>query len=123
GQQKLEAARKLFEEDKFLAALDAADKVKKFYAGVLSGVSNAAPNLAALAVDLIRQIESDPKSMPIIQQAKAAPLAKRLARLDREARKDPSKRLDIYSVLKTLAEKHPKCDAGRSAAARLAEMQ
>lgn len=125
GKQKLDAARKLYEDGKYLAARDAADKVKKLYGGILSGVpgAGAVPNLANLAIALIREIETDPKAIPILQQDKAAPLVKRLARLDREAQRDASKRLDIYQLLQKISEKYPKCDAGQKAADRLIELR
>ncbi len=77
------------------------------------------PNLAIEAAALIHRIESDPRAQSAFQEAKAAKRYRRVPRLERKAKEDASRYLDLYKAIRTIAKRYPDCPTGRECAERL----
>ncbi|MBX3395095.1 MAG: hypothetical protein KF841_06970 [Phycisphaerae bacterium] len=120
GQEALNDARSLYEKKDYVLAIEKARFVQRNYANILGGLSvgGDAPNLATLAVDLIKQIESDPAAKPTLQEEQARPLAKRIERFEKQARTDKSRLLDVYDTCRKLASKFPDCPTAKTCVAR-----
>lgn len=120
GQEMLNEARSLYEKKEFILAIKRARFVQRNYANILGGLSVAgdAPNLATLAVELTKQIESDPAAKPALQEEQARILAKRIERFEKQARSDKARLLDVYDTCKKLASKFPNCPTAKTCVER-----
>jgi len=119
--RQLAEARRSYEVGEYRKALDLAKKTKSRYANILGGIEGAddRPNIARLAIDLIRKIETDPKAVEAIQEFEAAKRFARVTRLEKAAEKNPAKWLDVFKLLDRIAVRYPECPTGRASAKRV----
>lgn len=125
GMQELERAKGLFEEKNYIEARDASVMVQRQYANLFGGINvgENRPNLAQLAKSLITRIERDPGAKAALQEVKARPMAKKIARYDKQVEKDPTRLYDIYETCAKAAKKYPDCETGKSCAARAKKLK
>ncbi|MFH1418800.1 MAG: hypothetical protein ABII12_11020 [Planctomycetota bacterium] len=121
GMSQLAEARRSYEIGEYRKALDVAKKTKSRYANILGGIDGAddRPNIAKLAVELIKKIENDPKAIEAIQEFEAAKRFARVARLEKATEKDPAKWLDLFKLLDRIALRYPECPTGDACAKRV----
>ncbi len=125
GMRLIADARKSYENGEYRKALELAKQTKSRYANILGGIDGVddRPNIAKLAVDLIRKIETDPKAVIAIQEYDAAKRFKRVARLEKAAEKDPAKWCDLFKLLDQIATRYPQCPTGFACAKRIQDLK
>lgn len=125
GMQHLNQAAAHAENGKYREALKLAKETKVRYANLLRGVPGTShlPNISQAAVRLIKNIERDPQAREALQEYEAAKRFKRIARLERKAKKDPTKHYDIYKICLTIAKRFPDCPTGRECIKRLEDLK
>ena len=125
GMQALGAARLLYQDGDYRNALDQAKQCRAQYANIWSRIEGAgnAPNVARLAVRLIKTIEADPKAKIAFQEHEASKRARKIPRLEKQAKKDAKRYFDLYKLLKTVSGRFPDCPTGKQCEARLAKLK
>lgn len=125
GMDSLKKAATLYEQGQYRKAFELAKQTKAIYANILGGVPGAAgaPNISRLAVGLIKQIEADPKAHIAFQEYEASKRARRIPRLEKQAKKNPDRYFDLYKLLKKIAERYPDCPTAKQCVARLAKLK
>ncbi len=125
GMAALEAAEQLYGDGEYRKALQEAKRVKIVYGDVWGRIEAAkdAPNIARSAQKLIEKIDTDPQARLAIQEYEAQRRAKQLPRLEAQAKKDPSRYLDLFNRLETIVDRYPDAPTGRTCAGRLAEIR
>lgn len=125
GMQKLESARKRVEEKDFLQALRDARLIKVQYANLFGGIPALVdrPNLARLAAQLIKEIETNPDAQGALQEEKAQPLARRIAKIETSLKKEPWKHYDLFKACTAAHRRYPESPTGQAAGKRLASLR
>lgn len=124
GMQELDRAQSLFKEEKYVEALDVAKRTMSIYANIFSGlkVPSNHPIVSRQAKSLIEAIERHPQAQIAIQEHGAQKRVKRIASLERRARKDSSLYYDLYKAHMALAKQFPDCPTGKASAAEAARL-
>ncbi len=125
GMDEITKALGLYQEGKYRDALALAKQTKVLYANIFGGLTVPvdSPDIPRLANQLIRKIDSDPTAQRAIQEFEAAKRAKKIPRLEKRAKKDPTRYLDLYKALKTISARFPDCDTGARCKAQLAKLK
>ncbi len=125
GMDEIKKALGLYEQGKYREALVLAKRTKVLYANIFGGLDEVidAPNVPRLAKELILKIDNDPTAQRAIQEFEAAKRAKKIPRLEKRAKKDPTQYLDLYKALKTISTRFPDCETGARCRAQLAKLK
>ena len=125
GMESLGQARNLYQDGKYRDALKLAKECRVLYSNIWVGVEAAsgAPNVSRRAVKLINRIETDPKARIAFQEYEASKRSKKIPRLEKQARKDSTRYLDLYKALKSISKRFPDCPTGKQCAEQLAELK
>ena len=125
GMDAIKKALGLYQEGKYREALALAKKSKSLYANIFGGLNVVidAPNIPRLAKQLIRKIDHDPTAQRAIQEFEAAKRAKKIPRMEKRAKKDPTRYLDLYKALKTISTRYPDCDTGARCKAQMKQLK
>lgn len=125
GMDEIKKALGLYQEGKYREALALAKQTKVLYANIFGGLTVPidAPNVPRLAKQLIRKIDNDPTAQEAIREFEAAKRAKKIPRMEKRAKKNPTQYLDLYKALKTISVRFPDCDTGTRCKAQLATLK
>lgn len=125
GMARLEKAADLFEQKKFLEALQLARETKVLYANLFSGIPGTGnfPIVSQEAALLIKQIEANPEAKTAIQDYEALQKMPKVERLERKAKTSPAAYYDLYKALKNIVKHHPDCPTGKDCAKRLQALE
>lgn len=118
GMQEVMRAKSLYEEGKYIEALDVAQKTKSIYANIFSGleIPQSFPNIARLAKRIIKAIDKNPAAQEQIQEHEATQRLDRVKVLERRAEEKPTEYYELYVAYRTIAKRYPDCPTGRDCA-------
>ncbi len=124
GMQELEHAQQLFKEEKYVEALDVANRARNMYANIFGGlkVPNSFPNVSRQAKALIAAMQKHPQAQAAIQEHAAKKRLKRIAALERKVRKDKTAYYDLYKAHMAVAKQYPDSPSGKASAAEAARL-
>lgn len=125
GMEEIKKALGLYQEGKYRESLELAKKCKVLYANIFGGMTVPVdvPDVPRLAKQLIKKIDSDPTAQRAIQEFEAAKRAKKIPRLEKRAKEDPTRYLDLYKALKRIAKRYPDCETGARCKAQKAKLR
>lgn len=125
GMARLAEARTLFQEGKYLDAIDLARETSVLYTNIFGGIQGIEqfPNVSRLARKLVAQFEVHPEAIVAIQEYEATKRMKKIDRFERQTKKDRLKYLDLYRALKKVVKHYPDCPTGQQCAKRLKEIK
>lgn len=120
GMRELERVRTLFNDRKFVEALELAEQTKSIYANLFSGLSIPVhlPNISTVAARMVESIEKNPAARAQIQEHEATKRLKRVKTLERLAGKDPTRYYDLYRAYRKIGKRYPDCPTGRDCMAQ-----
>lgn len=118
GMREVMRAKKLYEEKKFIEALDVARKTKSIYANLFSGLElpQTFPNIARYAKRIIKAIDKNPAAQLQIQEHEATRYLKRVESLERRVEEKPVEYYRLYKAYRKIAKRFPDCPTGRDCA-------
>lgn len=118
GMREVMRAKALYDEKKFIEALDVAKKTKSIYANLFSGLElpQTFPNISRLAKRIIKAIDKNPAAQEQIQEHEATKRLKRAISLEKQVKEKPVKYYDLYKTYRTIAKRYPDCPTGRDCA-------
>ncbi|HRW52847.1 MAG TPA: hypothetical protein P5081_08160 [Phycisphaerae bacterium] len=118
GMREVMRAKGLYDEGKFVEALDVAEKTKSIYANLFSGLElpQTFPNVSRLCKRIIKAIDKNPKAQMEIQEHEATKKLKRVLSLEKQVREKPHKYYDLYKAYRTIAKRFPDCPTGKDCA-------
>lgn len=124
GMDEIKKALGLYQEGKYREALELAKQCKVLYANLFGGMTVPidAPDVPRLADQLIQKIAHDPTAQRVIQEFEAARRARKIPRLEKRAKADPTRYLDLYKALKSIAKRYPDCETGARCKAQAAKL-
>jgi hypothetical protein len=116
----------LYDDGKYVEAIELAEDIRLQYAAVLADVTQNVPlaaQPAARAAALIKHIEDDPAAKAAFQQVRAARLMRQIAVVEEKIADDPTAKVRLYNLYEQVIKYNPLSDHAKLCARKLAEMR